>query len=257
MTVDTTLNLTRVRELLPNRDIIWSPSIDSTMHEAVRLANTGSESGTVVGADEQTDGHGRYNRVWHSQAGAGLYFSIVLRLPLDPASLPVVTFALGLAVAEAVQLVAGIACDLRWPNDVLIADRKCAGILTQLHGDAIVAGIGLNVNQPEFPPDIAPIATSLRIATGRQHSRESLLVAILDEIDRHCDILALQGPSVIFNLFTQSSSYVEGRRVTVDRPEGSLTGTTAGLTQAGFLRLRRDDGSEETIIAGGVRPAAF
>ncbi len=239
-----------------NRQIVWHPTVDSTMHEAVRLADSGCPSGTVVGADEQTAGHGRYGRPWHSERNTGLYFSIVLRLPgVDPASFPVVTFALGLAVAQAIQTVTGVACDLRWPNDVLVRDRKCAGILAQLHGTAIVAGIGINVNQSAFPPDIAQIATSLRIESGREQSREALLTALLDDIDRHCDILAKQGRAVIFDLFTQASSYVSGRRVTVELPDREVTGITAGLTTEGFLRLRRDDGREEIVIAGGVRPA--
>jgi BirA family transcriptional regulator, biotin operon repressor / biotin---[acetyl-CoA-carboxylase] ligase len=249
------LNIERVHSLVPGREIRWYPTIDSTMHEAVRLAREGCPSGTVVGADEQTAGHGRYGRVWHSEAESGLYFSIVLRLALDPGSMSVITFALGLAVAEAIQSATGIACDLRWPNDVLVQDRKCAGILTQLHGTDVVSGIGVNVNQAAFPADVARIATSLHIASGREQSREGLLIALLDGIDRHCDILTMQGPAAILHLFTRASSYVMGRRVTVDLADGCVTGTTAGLTEAGFLRLRRDDGGEETIVAGGVRPA--
>ncbi len=225
-------------------------SISSTMYEAVRLANAGCASGTVVIASEQTAGHGRFNRAWHSERGAGLYFSIVLRLPLDPASLPVVTFALGLATADAIGHTTGIVCDLRWPNDVLIADRKCAGILTQLHDGAIVAGIGVNVNQTAFPPDL--MATSLRIVSGREQSIEAIFEHLLEAIDRHCEILMHQGPSAIFDLFTRASSYVAGRRVTVD---DSITGSTAGLTPEGFLRVRRDNGREEIVVAGGVRPA--
>jgi BirA family transcriptional regulator, biotin operon repressor / biotin---[acetyl-CoA-carboxylase] ligase len=249
------LNLDMVRSLMPDRNIHWHPTIDSTMHEAVRLADAGCASGTVVGADEQTAGHGRFGRVWHSARDTGLYFSIVLRPETDPATTPLVTFALGLAAAEAIRQTASVACDLRWPNDVLIGDRKCAGILTQLHGSAVVAGIGVNVNQAEFPVDVAGIATSLRIATGMEQSREALLVALIDEIDQHTDLLARQGAPVILGLFTHASTYVSGRRVTVDAPEGSITGTTAGLTPAGFLRLALDDGREETIVAGGVRPA--
>ncbi len=238
------------------RDIRWFPVINSTMHEAVRLAAEGCRSGTVVGADEQTAGHGRHGRQWHSERGTGLYFSIVLRLPLlEPAWMPVMTMALGLATAEAIQQSTGVACDLRWPNDVLIGERKCAGILSQLHGTAIVAGIGINVNQSQFPSDVERTAISLRIATGREQSRERLLAAVLDEIDRYCDILTMQGPAAIFDLFGRASSYVAGRRVTVDLPEGQVTGTTAGLTQTGSLRLLLDNGREEMIVAGGVRPA--
>lgn len=240
---------------IPGREIHWYPTIDSTMHEAERLANLGCAAGTVVGAEEQTAGHGRLGRSWHSERGTGLYFSIVLRPKVDAASIPVVTFALGLAVVEAIESTTGIRCDLRWPNDVLIGDRKCVGILTELYGAAVVAGIGVNVNQSEFPPDVSAVATSLRIAGGREQSREDLLAALLDSIDTHCEILARHGRSAILDLFTRVSSYVSERRVTVELPDGCITGTTAGLTAEGFLRLRRDDGGEETIVAGGVRPA--
>jgi BirA family biotin operon repressor/biotin-[acetyl-CoA-carboxylase] ligase len=249
------LNVERVRELLPSRVIRWYPTIDSTMHEAARLASENAPSGTVVGADEQTAGQGRFGRVWHSRRDEGLYFTVILRPELEPASMPVVTFALGLSVVEAIQLTAGVACDLRWPNDVLAGGRKCAGILAQMQGSAIVAGIGINVNQNEFPPEVAGIATSLRIAGGREHSREDLLVAVLESIDRHCSLLAAEGVEAILRLFTQASSYVRGRRVVVDLGEGVVTGVTSGLTESGYLKLRRDDGAEEIIVAGGVRPA--
>jgi BirA family transcriptional regulator, biotin operon repressor / biotin---[acetyl-CoA-carboxylase] ligase len=241
---------------LPGRRIHWHESIDSTMYEAVRLAAAGAPSGTVVGADEQTAGHGRYNRPWHSERGAGLYFSLILRLPIETAALPVITLALGCAAVEAVEITTGITCDLRWPNDVLIADRKCAGILTQFHNGAVVAGIGINVNQARFPPELSDVATSLRIASGREHPRENLLAAILDDIDRHAGILVRQGPAAILDLFTQASSYVSGRRVEVDLPDGAVTGTTAGLTESGFLKLRLHTGAEQIIIAGGVRPCS-
>lgn len=249
------IDLEQVRSRAPGRDVFWHPVIDSTMNEAVRLSQRNCASGTVVGADEQTAGQGRWGRTWHSEKDSGLYFSVVLRLPIDMTAIPVLTFALGLAAASAIHDVAGVACDLRWPNDVLIRERKCAGILTQLHPGAVVAGIGINVNQSEFPTEVASIATSLRIETGRLQSRELLLAALLEEIDHHSDILARRGVAAILDLFQNASSYVAGRRVTVDLPEGPVTGVTAGLNEAGFLRLRRDDGGEEMIVAGGVRPA--
>lgn len=242
------LNLTSVRERFPLRLIQWHETIGSTMPEAVRLAAEGAPSGSVIGAEEQTAGHGRYNRVWHSEKGSGLYQSIVLRLSINPASLPVVTLALGLATQSAIARETGIACDLRWPNDVLIGDLKCAGILVQLHGEAVVAGIGINVNQKSFPPDLP--ATSVLLASGSPQSREALLIALLEEIDTHCEILVEQGTAPILGMFAQSSSYVSGRRVIVD---DQLTGTTSGLTQDGFLLLRSDSGQEQIIHAGGVR----
>jgi len=244
-------DLASVRAALPDRDIQWHDSLPTTMTAAAGLAAAGAPSGTVVGADEQTAGQGRFGRLWHSQPETGLYFSLILRFEN-----PLVTLALGLAVREAILDTTGIVTDLRWPNDMLVADRKCAGILTQMESGAIVAGIGINVNQAELPPDIAGIATSLRLASGRSHSREQLLIRLLPAIDEWCGVLAREGRVPILRVFSESSSYVAGRRVTVEISEGeTLTGTTAGLTSDGFLKLRDDRGKEHTIIAGGVRPA--
>lgn len=226
------------------------------MTEASRLAAEGCPSGTVVGADEQTAGQGRYGRGWNSESDAGLYVSIILRYRFTPADAPVVTLALGLATVEAILKVTDVACDLRWPNDVLIGAKKCVGILTHMEGPAIIAGIGINVNQAEFPEDLSAIATSLRIASGRVHSRERILVDLLLNVDRYCALLETEGRDPILKLFSRASSYVSGRRVTVDLGSGTVRGTTVGLNESGFLKLRTDDGSEHVVIAGGVRPCS-
>ena len=249
-------DLAVVRASLPDRDLRWHESVASTMTEAAHLAETGARSGTVVGADEQTAGQGRFGRRWHSEPGTGLYFSVILRFPFAASDTPLVTLALGLATREAILDATGVVCDLRWPNDLLIADRKGAGILTQMESGAVVAGIGINVNQLELPPDIETIATSLHISSGRAHSREQLLIRLLPAIDEWCGLLAREGRAPILTVFAKSSSYVAGRRVTVEISEGELiTGTTAGLTADGFLKIRDDRGKEHTIVAGGVRPA--
>ena len=118
-------------------------------------------------ADQQTAGIGRQGHSWHSEPESGLYVSLILYPPIEPATRPVLTLALGLATAEAIARVTGVQCDLRWPNDVMISDRKAAGILVQLAGDAAVAGIGINVNHEAFPADIAETATSVSMATGQ------------------------------------------------------------------------------------------
>jgi len=226
------------------------------MHAASHLAEIGAPSGTVVGADEQTAGQGRSGRHWHSEPETGLYFSVILRFPFAASDTPLVTLALGLAAREAILDATGIVCDLRWPNDLLIADRKCAGILTQMESGAVVAGIGINVNQAELPPDIEAIATSLRLASCHAHSREQLLIRLLPAIDEWCGLLAHEGRTPILTVFAKSSSYVAGRRVAVEISEDEfITGTTAGLTADGFLKVRDDRDKEHTIVAGGVRPA--
>jgi len=249
-------DIERVKGSLPDRRIDWYPSIGSTMTEASRLAASGCASGAIVGADEQTAGLGRYGRTWHSESGAGLYASIILRYPFSADSLPVVTLALGLATAEAILKTTDLACDLRWPNDVLIQSKKCAGILTQLEGSAIIAGIGINVNHSAFPRELSAIATSLRIGTGRTHSRERLLVELINSVEGFCSLLEKEGRAPILAMFTRASSFVHGRKVSVDQDGAMLRGTTAGLTESGFLILQSDDGKPNVIIAGGVRPCS-
>jgi BirA family biotin operon repressor/biotin-[acetyl-CoA-carboxylase] ligase len=250
------IDIGRVRSQLPGHEIYWRPTLGSTMTEASRLAAAGCESGTVVGADEQTAGQGRYGRVWHSEPDAGLYISIVLRNPFPADALPVVTLALGLATSEAILKATDVSCDLRWPNDVLIQSRKCAGILTQLEGSAIIAGIGINVNHAAFPDELSAIATSLRMVTGRVHSRERLLVELVSSVTSFCSLLEKEGREPILAMFSRASSFVYGRRVYVDQGDAMLQGTTAGLDPSGFLVLRGDDGKQNVIIAGGVRPCS-
>ncbi len=256
------------RDRLPGRRIDWHSSVDSTMTAAARLARECCASGTIVGADEQTGGVGRHGHSWHSEPGAGLYVSFVIRPPgevirplggiMQPpagnSTLPLVMLALGLAAQEAIAQTSGLAPDLRWPNDVLVSGMKCAGILAQMEGDAIVAGIGINVGHLEFPEDLREIATSLALA-GASVRREDLLVALARAIDEHMDILKTKGSSTILDMFARASSYAMGRRVTVDQAGAEVEGITCGLDDSGFLRVRQDNGIETVILAGGVRPA--
>jgi BirA family biotin operon repressor/biotin-[acetyl-CoA-carboxylase] ligase len=221
-------------------------TVPSTMTIAASLAANGAPHGTTVVADEQTAGQGRLGRTWHSPSGINLYFTTILRFhELKPA----VTMAVGVAVADAIAEATGIQPDLRWPNDVMIADRKLAGILAQYESGAVLVGIGINVNQPDFPPDLEPIATSLRIATGRDHEREALLQAILKRVIE-------ANPDTAIADFTRRSSYAINRRVQIATESGTLQGVTAGLDDQGFLRLREDNGKLTTIYAGGVRPCS-
>ena len=227
-------NVDSVRARLPGRRIDWFDSLDSTMIEARRDL----QPGRIVSAEEQTAGMGRHGRKWISESGAGLYVSIVLAAK----PVPVIMLALGLATRGAI----GRGSDLRWPNDVLLNGKKCAGVLAQLEGDAIVAGIGINVCQTKFPDDLETPATSL-LLEGVASSREDLLVALVECVDRYTRLSHDQ----ILREFTDASSYVSGKRV---RVETGIEGVTCGLDPAGFLRVREDNGTETVILAGGVRP---
>jgi len=249
------LDISRVRRALPHHRIDYYDSLPSTQIIAIKLAENGVPSGSAVIAGEQTAGIGRHGHSWHSPPGTGLYVSLILHPPLEPATRPVLTLALGLATAEAIARVAGIQCDLRWPNDVMIEHRKAAGILVQLAGDAAVAGIGVNVNHETFPADIADLATSIRIATGQRYDRADLAVALIESACAFSKMLNEAGKDAILAAFTRSSSYARGKRVHVDMGDRRISGLTAGLDDYGFLRILKPDGTVETVLAGGVRPA--
>ncbi|HET8932882.1 MAG TPA: biotin--[acetyl-CoA-carboxylase] ligase [Polyangiales bacterium] len=180
------------------RSIAYRALTASTNDDAREARSAGAEPGHVVVADAQSAGRGSRGRVWSSPSGTDLYLSIVDRLPLALAELPPLTLAVGLGVADAVdQLLAGSSApraEVKWPNDVQIAGKKCAGILVEAStglpgGDAVVIGIGLNVNRTEFPAELEGAATSLRLSHGdaelfdRSHALQVLLECVEERVD--------------------------------------------------------------------------
>ncbi len=205
--------------------------------------------GSAVVAGRQLSGIGRHGHSWDSPAGAGLYVSVVLR------SHPVLTLALGLAAQAAILQVTSLSCDIRWPNDLMLGDKKLGGILVQMQ-DAqspaarAVAGIGINIGQTVFAPDLAPIATSLTIETGLNFRRDDLLDALLPQISHWSELPS--GP--ILDHWSTASTWARGKLVEVDMGNRILQGITDGLDSAGFLRVRKLNGDIELVVAGGVRP---
>jgi BirA family biotin operon repressor/biotin-[acetyl-CoA-carboxylase] ligase len=197
------LDLERLRARLPGRTVIWFESIPSTMPEAARLASEGAPAGTVVVAEEQTAGQGRLGRSWYSEKESGLYVSFVLRPAAPEGALQLVTVAAGLAAQEAVERVSGVRCRIKWPNDLLADGKKCGGILCQTAEEAVIAGIGINVNHAGFPPELAGTATSLRLLTGRITAREDLLVELAERMDHYCGILEGDGGEAVLRLFAE------------------------------------------------------
>jgi BirA family biotin operon repressor/biotin-[acetyl-CoA-carboxylase] ligase len=235
-------------------------SIDSTMNEAARLALKAAPEGTLVVAEEQTAGRGRFGRQWHSERGAGLYFTLLLRPPIHPSSAPVLTLLAGIAVAEAIQDVTQLATDLRWPNDVMINEKKAAGILVEMTAEPqrvqhVLVGIGVNVNHERIPDDLAAEATSLLLEASRTFSRLELLISVLKRLEHHYNHFLANGPAAIVSRFEELSSYARGKRIRVTDAANATVGVTEGLTPEGVLILRRDDGKLEHVIAGMVRPA--
>jgi BirA family transcriptional regulator, biotin operon repressor / biotin---[acetyl-CoA-carboxylase] ligase len=230
---------------------------ESTNTQALEAAAADAPEGSVFLAEQQTAGRGRGGHLWHSAECTGIYCSVILRPALPPSDVLVLSLAAGLAVQAAIQEVESrVLTDLKWPNDLLIQGRKFSGILTELSAEAtrirhIVVGIGVNVNQTQFPGDLEHSATSLRMATGTEWSRVELCAALLKSLDReYRNLLAnSEAHSEILRRFEDRSSSTRGRRVRIEE-NGGFEGVTDGLDSRGFLRVRTREGLR--IVYGGT-----
>jgi BirA family biotin operon repressor/biotin-[acetyl-CoA-carboxylase] ligase len=234
--------------------------VGSTNDVALTLGQAGEPHGALIIAEEQSAGRGRAGRRWISEKSLGIHATVLLRPPIPPAQAPLITLLAGLAVREAIAEQTGLAADLRWPNDVLIGGRKLCGILTEMHAEPdrihfVAVGIGVNVNQTAMPDELGTLATSLRMASGRWTSRLELLAKLLVWLERYYNRFLAEGPRPILERFAAVSSYARGKRVRIVTASESFTGITAGLEPNGVLRVQREDGRIETVLAGDVTEA--
>jgi BirA family biotin operon repressor/biotin-[acetyl-CoA-carboxylase] ligase len=242
------------------REIEVVESTGSTNADLLARALRGEPEGTVLAAEEQRAGRGRMGRTWTSPPRAALTFSLLLKPAVPPARrgwLPLLT---GVAVAAAVTKAAGVETGLKWPNDLLAADAKLAGILAEAAGDTVVVGIGLNVStEPaEFPaprPGALP-ATSLRSAGATALNREDILLAILAGFERWYRAWQQAGGdpdrSGLRPEYTRLSATI-GRTVRAELPGGqALSGSAVGVDSDGRLLVLLSSGSEVAVAAGDV-----
>jgi len=214
---------------------------------------------TIV-ANAQTAGRGRRGRTWQSPPGAGLYFSIVFRPPLDGTSvrvLSLITLAAGLGVRGGIAEVTGLVTDLKWPNDVLIGRRKVAGILAEGHGlgggmQAVVIGVGVNVRQSALDGNAADRATSLEAELGRPVMRGPLLAALLVAVPAAYRRLIRGEADAILREWRAGAPSALGSRVEWDTSHGVERGTTAGVDEHGALLIQTPT-AVERFVGGELR----
>ena len=229
-------------------------SVESTMIEAFRAAVDLAIEGEVVIAERQTKGRGRMGRVWVSPWGKGLYFSIVLRPACAPSEAPRLTLLAAVAVSEAVEKVTGIRPLIKWPNDLLVNDKKICGILTEMSAELdrvrfVVVGIGLNVNTPAF--QLPPEATSLKIATAKVVSRVALLQEILRAFEARYFAMKKDGYAAVLTEW-RARSAMEGRTVRFVERGQEIRGTAAGIDDDGGLLVKLANGSVVKRMAGDI-----
>lgn len=232
-------------------------TVISTNEFAKSLALEEGPHGTVVTAEEQTSGRGRLGRRWESPRSKNLLFSILLRpRETDLLKVPLIPFAAAIGAAEAIEAETRLAVECKWPNDLLIGKKKVCGMLLEssLVGsrmEKLVLGIGVNVNQDLFPPDISSSATSLLIEKGSEVNRVSLLQRMLLSVEMHYDRLTNEPAELLLHAWKKRTTMF-GTRIMVRESNRMVTGVAEALATDGSLIMRLDDGSQHTVRAGDV-----
>lgn len=237
--------------------IIRFESLTSTNTEAATRAAQGATQGLCIVAREQTRGRGRLQRTWVSPAGAGLYFSLLLRPRVDAGVWSLLPLMAALAVADTLDEAFELKVDVKWPNDILVHGRKLCGILVETIetnlGRAVILGIGINLTTAAFPPDLDRIATSLQEATGVSPDADALLQSLLGTLSNRYELWQTAGGAdAIRDEWQKHSSYAQGKRVRVVNGSEIVEGTTRGLESDGALRVETDAGEIKVMRAGDV-----
>ncbi|HEX4834171.1 MAG TPA: biotin--[acetyl-CoA-carboxylase] ligase [Trebonia sp.] len=256
------LDQARLAQELPSFNGPWTaievvPQTGSTNADLLDWATRGLAEGAILVAEEQTAGRGRMGRSWVSPAGAALTFSVLLRPEsIPPVRLGWLPLIAGIGTAAAVRALTGLDATLKWPNDVLVGDRKLAGILAEAVGNAVILGIGLNVSTApeELPPGPGGLAPTSLLAEGTPVERDVLLIEILRALGQWYKTFNADPDSERTGLLAQYTrmSATLGREVQVELPGGSLvTGVAAGIAPEGHLLLEAG-GVTHPIAAGDV-----
>ncbi len=227
--------------------------LPSTQDELRRLVETGAPEGALVVTDHQTRGRGRQGRQWLDEPGANLLFSFLLRPNLPLAQIPQLSLLAALASAEALEAATGLAIGIRWPNDLQRRGRKVGGILAEAAAIGervayVILGIGINVNQTEFPGDLPGRATSLALEVGHPLSREVLLETLLGSLDRWYGRYLSEGFPPVRDGWRRAAVTL-GQRV----DGGGVTGVAEDLDADGALLVRTQQGDLVRLVAGEPR----
>ncbi len=246
------LDVERVSSLLQSGEIRWSLHYEAACESTQDLARAavvdGVEEGWVVVTDLQRQGRGRQGRTWIAPSGKALLFSVVLRPPIDV--IPLMPLLVGLSVAGGIELSTGAAPDLKWPNDVLLNGKKLAGVLLEHPpGPAIIAGIGINVDQQR--PELPEGATSLASVLGSAVERERLLAAILNDLGNAYERADRESVKWIVPAWRSRSSML-GNSITFQQNGALVEAVAEDIGDDGALLVRMADGTRVALVAGEV-----
>jgi BirA family biotin operon repressor/biotin-[acetyl-CoA-carboxylase] ligase len=234
-------------------------TLDSTNSKAYQLALNGAEEGEVVISESQEKGKGRLGRQWFSPPSLNLYLSVILRPKISPHQASLITLMAAVATADAIRKFSGLLPLIKWPNDILLGDRKVAGLLNEIHSEMdrihfVILGMGVNLNGEEktFPKEIRAKATSLKIEMGQTVSRKAFLQSLLQELEKWYRIFIKEGSAVILKAW-RDRAHIKGRRVKVTSFGETWVGTAIDVDSDGALILETANGKRRRVVAGDVQ----
>lgn len=240
-----------------NMNICFRKEVDSTNDWAKQMAEEGAPEGTLALADSQVLGRGRRGRSWESPAGDNLYMSLILRPEIPPEKASGLTLVMGLSAAQGITDVLRVPVKIKWPNDLVIGEKKFCGILTEMSASRqgirfVVIGIGINVNNSSFPGELQGKATSLKLEKGTVIDKEVILDAVMTAFVKNYKIFLktqdLSGLVEEYNRILVNRN----RPVRVLNPANPFEGVAQGINTSGELLVERADGSVTAVYAGEV-----
>ncbi|MBQ6387163.1 MAG: biotin--[Ruminococcus sp.] len=238
------------------KKLIVLDTVGSTNDYLKSLGGDGCPNGTVVTTREQNRGKGRLGRSWIGNRDENIAFSVLLRPQLALRDVMPITPLAGLAICKALRKTTGLDCRIKWPNDIIVGKKKLVGILTEMSAEFdaveyIVIGIGVNVDQTEFPEDIAHKATSILLQTGMYYEKSRLLATLLGEIERVFTRNRLELPPDTLKEYVALCATI-GKSVAFQRNGHAVSGTAVDVTASGGLRVMLSDGTVLTVSSGEV-----
>lgn len=239
------------------RSIYYYPVTDSTNIRIKQLAEAGAVHGTLAVADKQEAGKGRRGRSWYSDAGTGVWMSILLRPQLKPEQASMITLVAAMAVSAAVKEVSGLSAGIKWPNDIVSGGKKVCGILTEMSIEAccisyVVCGIGINVNHKEFPKDISSTATSLAAECGKNINRAELIALVWKYYEEYYEEFCKSGDMGPLAERYNNMLVNKGQSVRVLDPKGEWSGKALGINNNGRLLVKKANGDICEVYSGEV-----
>ncbi|MCK1998090.1 biotin--[acetyl-CoA-carboxylase] ligase [Psychrobacillus psychrodurans] len=258
-------DLVTPEQIIPNlntkqlgRTIDYYTTCESTQIIAADKAREAALHGTVVIAEEQTDGRGRLDRSWNSTANKGIWMSVIIRPAISPQFAAQFTLVSAVAITQAIQEVTNLTPEIKWPNDILINGKKVTGILTELQADmdivhSIIIGIGVNVNQElsAFEESIQKTATSLKIENGEEIDRSLLVAKILYYLEKYGELYVENGFKPI-KILWESHNCTIGKRIRATTLQETLEGVALGITNDGVLEIKLDSGEIRGVYSADI-----